>query len=99
MHTSQCGLMGRECYGLVHCNFTVIQDLCLICKAVNPTLFIAPHFLQVLERRDREHRQRALAGMPANVFQPAQQRAEMVCEQQRDMEEAFEKLFVKTHGT
>ena len=87
---------------LVHYNFTVIQDLCLMCKTVNPkrlTLFIAPHFLQVLERRDREHRQRALAGMPANVFQPAQQRAEMVCEQQRDMEEAFEKLFVKTHGT
>lgn len=59
----------------------------------------ARFLVQVLERRDREHRQRALAGMPANVFQPVQRRAEMVGEQQRDMEEAFEKLFVRTHGT
>ena len=36
--------------------------------------------------------------LQANMFQPVHRRVEMVSEQQRDMEQAFERLFVKTHG-
>ena len=36
--------------------------------------------------------------LQVNMFQPVDQRIEMASEQQRDMEQAFEKLFVKTHG-
>jgi len=32
------------------------------------------------------------------MFQPVHRRLEMVSEQQRDMEQAFENLFVKKHG-
>ena len=32
------------------------------------------------------------------MFQPVHRRVEMGSEQQRDMEQAFERLFVKTHG-
>jgi len=54
--------------------------------------------LKTLEREDRTHRQKKLATMPANMFQPVHRRLEMVSEQQRDMEQAFENLFVKKHG-
>ena len=36
--------------------------------------------------------------LQANMFQPVHRRVEMVSEQQRDMEQAFERFFVKTHG-
>ena len=32
------------------------------------------------------------------MFQHTQRRVELGCEQQRDMEQAFEGLFIKTHG-
>lgn len=34
-----------------------------------------------------------------NLFQPAHRRIEMASEQQREMEGAFERLFVRTQGT
>ena len=33
-----------------------------------------------------------------NVYQPVERRKEVTREKQRDMEQAFERLFVKTHG-
>ena len=33
------------------------------------------------------------------MYQPVERRKEVVKEQQRDMEQAFERLFVDTHGT
>ena len=38
------------------------------------------------------------ASLQANMFQPVHRRVEMVSEQQRDMEQAFESLLVKQHG-
>ena len=32
------------------------------------------------------------------MFQHTERRVELGCEQQRDMEQAFEGLFIKTHG-
>ena len=32
------------------------------------------------------------------MFQHTQRRVEIGCEQQRDMEQAFERIFIKTHG-
>lgn len=36
--------------------------------------------------------------LQANMFQHTQRRMELGHEQQRDMEQAFEGLFIKTHG-
>ena len=36
--------------------------------------------------------------LQSNLFQPVQQRLEMASEQQRDMEQAFEKLLLRTRG-
>lgn len=38
------------------------------------------------------------SNLKVNLFQPAHRRGEIISEQERDMEQAFEKLFVKTHG-
>ncbi|CAI8002158.1 Centrosomal protein of 295 kDa [Geodia barretti] len=54
--------------------------------------------LKVLEREDRALRQKAISTIPNNMYQPLEQRMAVAREQQRDMEQAFERLFVSTHG-
>ena len=40
----------------------------------------------------------SLAGKQSNMYQPEERRREMKSEQQRNMEQAFEKLLVRTRG-
>ena len=40
----------------------------------------------------------ACVNIQSNMYQPMEHRKEVAREQQRDMEQAFERLFVQTHG-
>ncbi|XP_065888628.1 centrosomal protein of 295 kDa-like [Dysidea avara] len=55
--------------------------------------------LEQLMRQDRTQRRQQLSTMPPNLFQTVHRRREIGSEQQRDMEQAFEDLFVRCQGS
>ncbi|CAH1244533.1 CEP295 [Branchiostoma lanceolatum] len=56
------------------------------------------HDLSDLQRQDRQHRRQVIANMPVSLFRPPHQRLELKEEEQQDMEQAFEDMYMAQTG-
>jgi len=54
--------------------------------------------LDSLERHDRQRRQEAVARIPVHIFQPPHKRLEDAEDRQRDLEQAFEDMYMLQTG-